>query len=120
MTNLLIDSGPVTASDIARGIPVGLFVTEIGHATLNIDEGRFAVEVLLAREIKDGRMGRSLTGFFLGGDVRSALSGVTHVADNFTTGGARGECLKRGQVVPVGVGSPSIRVEGLTVQISPR
>jgi TldD protein len=119
MTNLYMEDGPIPASDVMHGISSGLFVTDIGHGVLDMRSGRYEIEVRLAYTIENGRPDRPVTGLSLCGEARTALAGVIAVGDDLTMEAARGECLKHGQVVPVGLGSPTLVVKDLTVQIMP-
>ena len=117
MTNLIIENGSSSRDDLLQAIPRGLLIREVGSASLDLDTGRFTLGVLLAEEVHSGRQGPPIAGFSVSGDALLALSGIRAVADDFAMDPARGSCLKRGQLVSVGLGSPSLLMDGLTVHL---
>lgn len=117
MSNLVLLEGGESAASIIGGVRRGLLVTDLAGGELDGSSGRFSVEVLAARRIDDGTPGELLTGLTLSGDARSALAGIRAVGGDLKMSTGRGICVKSGQRVPVGLGSPTILVEGLTVHV---
>jgi predicted Zn-dependent protease len=116
MTNLVLENSSSDRDAILASISNGLLVNALGSGTVDGRTGRFSFDVILAHWIEGGRIGEAVTGLTLSGDAQSALASVRAVGDDFAADAGRGVCLKGGQTVPVGLGSPTVHVDGLCVQ----
>lgn len=116
MTNLVLENSGGDRDAILASISKGLLINALGSGTVDGRTGRFSFDVILAHWIEGGRIGEAVTGLTLSGDAQSALASVRAVGDDFAADAGRGVCLKGGQTVPVGLGSPTVHVDGLCVQ----
>ncbi|NNE46844.1 MAG: TldD/PmbA family protein [Rhodothermales bacterium] len=116
MTNLVLENGGGDRDAILASISKGLLINALGSGTVDVRTGRFSFDVILAHWIEGGRTGEAVTGLTLSGDAQSALASVRAVGDDFAADAGRGICRKGGQTVPVGLGSPTVHVDGLRVQ----
>ena len=115
MTRLLLQPGPVVPEDLISAAGSGLYVTMIGSGRVFPAEDLFSFDVLEARIIENGRLGRSVTGLRLEGRPSEMLRRVLGVGNDFRIDPGRGACEKKGQVVDVSVGMPTILLDRVLV-----
>jgi len=65
--------------------------------------------------IEDGKIGKPVKGATLIGNGPDALKKITMIGNDLALDNGIGTCGKDGQGVPVGVGQPTLRMDGLTV-----
>ena len=65
--------------------------------------------------IENGKITQPVKGATLIGNGPDVLTRVSMVGNNLALDNGVGTCGKQGQSVPVGVGQPSLRIDGLTV-----
>jgi TldD protein len=93
----------------------GLFAVSFGGGQVDITSGKFVFSASEAYRIEDGRVGRPVKGATLIGNGPDALTRVTMVGNDMALDEGVGTCGKDGQSVPVGVGMPTILINGITV-----
>ncbi len=115
MTNTFMLAGSSPPEEIIRSVKRGLYAVHFGGGQVDITNGKF---VFFAREaylIEDGKIGRPVNGATLIGNGPDVLTRVTMVGNDLKLDEGIGVCSKDGQSVPVGVGLPTILINGLTV-----
>ncbi len=115
MTNTYMDTGPHHPDEIIASVKRGLYATSFGGGNVNITNGDFTFSATLAYLIEDGKITRPVKGATLIGNGPKALHKVTMVGNDLELDRGVGVCGKNGQGVPVGVGMPTIRINGVTV-----
>jgi TldD protein len=115
MTNTFMLAGPDDPADIIRSVPRGLYAVNFGGGQVDITSGRFVFSASEAYLIEDGRVTAPVKGATLIGNGPEALTRVTRVGSDLRLDEGIGTCGKDGQSVPVGVGLPTIRIDGMTV-----
>jgi TldD protein len=115
MTNTFMLAGHDDPADIIRGVPRGLYAVNFGGGQVDITSGRFVFSASEAYLIEDGRVTRPVKGATLIGNGPEALTRVSRVGHDLKLDEGVGTCGKDGQSVPVGVGLPTIRIDGMTV-----
>ena len=115
MTNTFMLSGESEPSDIIRSVKRGLYATTFGGGQVDITSGKFVFSASEAYLIEDGQIGTPVKGATLIGNGPDVLMRVTMVGNDMRLDAGVGTCGKDGQSVPVGVGLPTIKIEGLTV-----
>ena len=115
MTNTYLAPGDDDAGDIIRSVKRGLYCAQFGGGQVDISNGNFVFEVSEAYEIQDGRIGRPVKGATLIGVGPEALKNVSMVGSDPMPDPGLGTCGKDGQMVPVGVGLPTLRIDNMTV-----
>ncbi|MET0852242.1 MAG: metalloprotease TldD [Candidatus Rokuibacteriota bacterium] len=115
MTNTFMLAGPDDPADIIRSVPRGLYAVNFGGGQVDITSGRFVFSASEAYLIEDGRVTAPVKGATLIGNGPEALMRVTRVGSDLRLDEGIGTCGKDGQSVPVGVGLPTIRIDGMTV-----
>ena len=98
-----------------RSVPKGLYAVSFGGGQVDITSGKFVFTCTEAYRIEEGRVGAPVKGATLIGNGPDVLTKVSMVGNDLGLDPGVGTCGKNGQGVPVGVGLPTIRVDGLTV-----
>ncbi len=115
MTNTFMLAGQDAPDDIIRSVPNGLYAVAFGGGQVDITSGRFVFSASEAYLIEDGRVTAPVKGATLIGNGPEALTRVARVGHDLALDEGIGTCGKDGQSVPVGVGLPTIRIDGMTV-----
>ncbi len=115
MTNTYMLAGPHTHEEIISSVDKGIYASNFGGGQVDITSGKFVFSASEAYLIENGRLGAPVKGATLIGNGPDVLTRVSMVGDNLELDRGVGVCGKEGQSVPVGVGQPTLRVDGLTV-----
>lgn len=115
MTNTFMLPGDATPEEIIRSVKKGLYAVYFGGGQVDITNGRFVFSASEAYLIEDGKVTRPVKGATLIGNGPEVLKHISMVGNDLSLDEGIGTCGKDGQSVPVGVGLPTVRVDGLTV-----
>jgi TldD protein len=115
MTNTIMRSGTHTPEEIIASVKTGIYARNFGGGQVDITSGKFVFSASEAYLIENGRLAASIKGATLIGNGPDALTRVTMVGNDSRLDPGVGTCGKDGQGVPVGVGQPTLRLDGLTV-----
>jgi TldD protein len=115
MTNTFMLAGEEAPEDIVRSVSRGLYAVAFGGGQVDITSGKFVFSASEAYLIEDGRITAPVKGATLIGSGPDALTRVSRVGHDLALDEGVGTCGKDGQSVPVGVGLPTIRIDGITV-----
>jgi TldD protein len=115
MTNTFMLAGEDDPADILRSVKHGLYAVAFGGGQVDITNGKFVFSASEAYLIEDGRITAPVKGATLIGNGPDALTRVSRVGHDLRLDEGVGTCGKDGQSVPVGVGLPTIRIDGMTV-----
>jgi len=115
MTNTCMLAGDKDPDEIIRSVKKGVYATNFGGGQVDITNGKFVFSMAEAYLIEDGRIGAPIKGATLIGNGPDALTRVSMIGNDLRMDAGIGTCGKDGQSVPVGVGQPTLRIEGLTV-----
>jgi TldD protein len=115
MTNTYMLAGPHDPEEIIRSVPRGLYAVNFGGGQVDITSGKFVFSASEAYLIEDGKVTVPVKGATLIGNGPDVLTRVSMVGNDLELDAGVGSCGKEGQTVPVGVGQPTLRVDGLTV-----
>ncbi|MCY3817233.1 MAG: metalloprotease TldD [Gammaproteobacteria bacterium] len=115
MTNTFMMPGPHDPEEIIRSVKKGVYAKNFGGGQVDITSGKFVFSASEAYRIEDGRLGAPLRDATLIGDGPTVLTRVSMVGSDLALDPGVGVCGKDGQTVPVGVGMPTVRVDGITV-----
>ena len=115
MTNTYMLAGKYDPQEILGSVKKGLYCRNFGGGQVDITSGKFVFSASEAYLIEDGRLTRPVRGATLIGNGPDVLRRVSMVGSDLKLDEGVGTCGKEGQDVPVGVGQPTIRVDGLTV-----
>ena len=115
MTNTYMLPGPHAPEEIVASVAKGVYASNFGGGEVDITSGKFVFSASEAYLIENGRIGAPIKGATLVGDGPSVLRKVSMVGNDLKLDEGVGTCGKEGQSVPVGVGQPTLRIDGLTV-----
>ncbi|MFV2091972.1 MAG: metalloprotease TldD [Hyphomicrobiales bacterium] len=115
MTNTYMLAGTAEPEEIIASVKNGLYAVSFGGGQVDTTNGEFAFSCTEAYKIEDGRIGAPVKGATLIGNGADALTRISMIGNDMALDTGIGTCGKQGQSVPVGVGQPSLRIDGLTV-----
>lgn len=115
MTNTFMLPGDATPEEIIRSVKKGIYAVAFGGGQVDITNGKFVFSASEAYLIEDGKVTRPIKGATLIGNGPDVLTRVSMVGNDLKLDEGIGTCGKDGQSVPVGVGLPTIRIDGITV-----
>jgi TldD protein len=115
MTNTYMLAGQHDPQEILASVKKGLYCKNFGGGQVDITSGKFVFSASEAYLIEDGRLTSPVRGATLIGNGPDVLRRVSMVGNDLMLDEGVGTCGKEGQDVPVGVGQPTLRVDGLTV-----
>ena len=115
MTNTYMLAGDRTKEEIVASVKRGLYATNFGGGQVDITSGKFVFSASEAFWIENGRIQYPVKGATIIGNGPDALTRVSLIGNDLELDTGVGTCGKEGQSVPVGVGQPTLRIDGLTV-----
>ncbi len=115
MTNTFMLAGRHDPREIIESVDKGLYAVNFGGGQVDITSGKFVFSTSEAYLIENGRITRPVRGATLIGNGPDVLTRVTRVGSDIQLDSGVGTCGKEGQSIPVGVGQPTLLVDGLTV-----
>ena len=115
MTNTYMLSGKYDHEELIKSTKKGIYATQFSGGQVDITSGKFVFSASEAFEIINGKIGKPLKGATLIGNGPEILKEVSMVGNNLKLDNGIGTCGKEGQMVPVGVGQPSLKIKKLTV-----
>jgi TldD protein len=115
MTNTVMLSGGHDPAEIIASVKDGLYAANFGGGQVDITSGKFVFSAAEAWKIENGKLAHAVKGATLIGNGPEALTRVSMVGSDMEMDLGVGTCGKDGQSVPVGVGQPTLRIDGLTV-----
>ena len=115
MTNTYMLAGDKTKEEIVASIKRGLYATNFGGGQVDITSGKFVFSASEAFWVENGRIQYPVKGATIIGNGPDALTRVKMIGNDLELDTGVGVCGKDGQSVPVGVGQPTLRIDGLTV-----
>jgi TldD protein len=115
MTNTMMLAGEHDPQEIIASVKKGIYAANFGGGQVDITSGKFVFSMSEAYLIEDGKVTRPIKGATLIGNGPDALTRVSMIGNDLRLDPGVGTCGKDGQSVPVGVGQPTLRIDGLTV-----
>ncbi len=115
MTNTFMLAGEADPEDIIKSVSKGLFAVSFGGGQVDITSGKFVFSASEAYLIEDGKVTRPVKGATIIGNGPDVLTRISMVGNDLKLDDGIGTCGKEGQSVPVGVGQPTLRIDGITV-----
>ena len=115
MTNTYMLGGDKTREEIIASMKRGLYATNFGGGQVDITSGKFVFSASQAFWVENGQIQYPVKGATIIGNGPDALTRVSMIGNDMRLDSGVGTCGKEGQSVPVGVGQPTLRIDGLTV-----
>ena len=115
MTNTYMLNGNRDPAEIIASVDRGLYAVNFGGGQVDITSGKFVFSAAEAWMIENGKLTYPVKGATLIGNGPDVLTRVSMIGNDMALDPGVGVCGKEGQSVPVGVGQPTLRIDGLTV-----
>ena len=115
MTNTYMLGGDKPPEEIIASIKKGLYASNFGGGQVDITSGKFVFSASEAYWVENGKIQYPVKGATIVGNGPDSLTRVTMIGNDMRLDSGVGTCGKEGQSVPVGVGQPTLRIDGLTV-----
>ncbi|MGY8903842.1 MAG: metalloprotease TldD [Burkholderiales bacterium] len=115
MTNTYMLGGDKDPKEIIASIKKGLYASNFGGGQVDITSGKFVFSASEAFWVENGKILYPVKGATLVGNGPDSLTRVSMIGNDMALDSGVGTCGKEGQSVPVGVGQPTLRIDGLTV-----
>jgi TldD protein len=115
MTNTFMLAGQHDPQEIIASVKDGLYAVNFGGGQVDITNGKFVFSASEAYRIENGRVTTPVKGATLIGNGPESLKLISMIGNDLQLDTGVGVCGKDGQSVPVGVGQPTLRIDGLTV-----
>ncbi len=115
MTNTYMLGGDKDPQEIIASIKKGLYATNFGGGQVDITSGKFVFSASQAWWVENGKLLYPVKGATIVGSGPESLKKVSMIGNDLALDSGVGTCGKEGQSVPVGVGQPTLRIDGLTV-----
>jgi TldD protein len=115
MTNTYMTAGDKTPEEIIASVRKGIYAVSFGGGQVDITSGKFVFGCTEAYMIEDGKVTRPIKGAMLIGNGPDAMHRISMIGNDMKLDNGIGMCGKAGQGVPVGVGQPHLRMDGMTV-----
>jgi TldD protein len=115
MTNTYMLPGQSTPEEIIASVDKGIYATNFAGGQVDITSGKFVFSASEAYLIENGKVTKPVKGATLIGNGPDAMSKVSMVGNDLALDKGVGVCGKDGQSVPVGVGQPTLKLDGMTV-----
>ncbi len=115
MTNTYMLAGQEAPEDIIASVKRGLYAVNFGGGQVDITSGKFVFSASEAYLIEDGKITRPVKGATLIGNGPEVMQRISRIGNDLQLDEGVGTCGKEGQSLPVGVGQPTLRIDGITV-----
>src|SRR5690606_16875679 len=115
MTNTYMLAGRDDPRDIIASVKKGLYAVNFGGGQVDITNGKFVFSASEAYMIENGKISYPVKGATLIGNGPDAMTRVSMIGNDMRLDSGVGVCGKEAQSVPVGVGQPTLRLDGVTV-----
>jgi TldD protein len=115
MTNTYMLPGEHTPEEVIASVDKGIYAVNFGGGQVDITSGKFVFSSSEAYLIENGKVTQPVKGATLIGNGPEVMGKVSMVANDLALDTGVGNCGKEGQSVPVGVGQPTLKIDGLTV-----
>ena len=115
MTNTYMLAGHHDPKEILKSVKKGIYASNFGGGQVDITNGKFVFSAAEAYMIENGKVTYPVKGATLIGNGPDALTRVSMIGNDLELDWGIGTCGKEGQSVPVGVGQPTLKIDGLTV-----
>ena len=115
MTNTYMLGGDKDPQEIIASIKKGLYASNFGGGQVDITSGKFVFSASEAYWVENGKILYPVKGATIVGSGPESLKKISMIGNDMKLDSGVGVCGKEGQSVPVGVGQPTLRIEGLTV-----
>ncbi|MFD0915950.1 metalloprotease TldD [Pseudahrensia aquimaris] len=115
MTNTYMLGGDKEPDEIIASVKDGIYAVSFGGGQVDITSGKYVFGCTEAYRIENGKIGAPLKGAMMIGNGPADMKRVSMLGNDMALDTGVGMCGKQGQGVPVGVGQPTTRIDGITI-----
>jgi TldD protein len=115
MTNTYMLAGGREPAEIIASVKNGIYAVNFGGGQVDITSGKYVFQCTEAYRIENGKVGAPLKGAMMIGNGPTDLNRISMIGNDLQLDTGIGTCGKNGQGVPVGVGQPTLRMDGITI-----
>jgi TldD protein len=115
MTNTFMVGGNLDPEDIIASVDRGVYAVNFGGGQVDITSGKYVFSASEAYMIEGGKVTAPIKGATLIGDGPESMKRVSMIGNDMALDAGIGVCGKSGQGVPVGVGQPTLKMDGVTI-----
>lgn len=115
MTNTYMLGGNREPGEIIASVKDGIYAVSFGGGQVDITSGKYVFQCTEAYRIRDGKIGNAIRGAMLIGNGPTDLKRISMIGNDMALDPGIGMCGKHGQLVPVGVGQPTLRIDQIVV-----
>ena len=115
MTHTCMLNGTRDPQELIASVQDGLYAVNFGGGQVDITNGKFVFTATEAFRIENGKVTYPVKGATLIGNGPDALTRVSMIGNDMALDGGVGTCGKEGQSIPVGLGQPTLRIDGMTL-----
>ena len=115
MTNTYMLGGGHEPADIIASVKNGIYAVSFGGGQVDITSGKYVFGCTEAYRIENGKVGAPVKGAMMIGNGPADMKRVRMLGNDMALDPGIGMCGKQGQGVPVGVGQPTTRIDGVTI-----
>jgi len=115
MFAIYVQPGSYPAEEIIASTPYGIYAREFGDGGLDFGAGRFFFNIRQSYLIEKGRLTAPIGSLTVSGQIREILNDIGMVGNDFKYDRGVSYCQKNGQILPVRVGQPTIKINKLFV-----
>ncbi|MCZ4281775.1 metalloprotease TldD [Kiloniella laminariae] len=115
MTNTVMYNGAHDPAEMLKAVKNGIYAVNFGGGQVDITSGKFVFSCTEAYQVRDGIIGQAVKGATLIGNGPDVMQKISMIGNDMEMDEGVGTCGKNGQGVPVGVGQPSLLINGITV-----
>ncbi|KAA3617677.1 MAG: TldD/PmbA family protein [Calditrichaeota bacterium] len=116
MTNTMVLKGTFSQQEILESVKKGLFVTDPGDGTVNTLTGDFTFANVEGFILENGKPTKPFHGIEFSGNVKDTLNNIKMIGDDFRMADVHADCIKENQILPVGFGSPYLKIKNIYVR----
>ena len=115
MTNTYMHGGDMDPAEIIASVKDGIYAVSFGGGQVDITSGKYVFGCTEAYKIENGKIGAPVKGAMMIGNGPADMQRVRMLGNDMALDTGIGMCGKQGQGVPVGVGQPTTRIDGITI-----
>lgn len=115
MRSTFIAAGPHDRDEIISSTKRGIYARQFSNGQVNIGQGDFTFYMKRGYLIEDGKLGHPIKDVNIIGNGPKILEELEMVGNDLVVPSTMSSCGKSGQGVPVSVGSPTLKLRGITV-----
>ncbi len=115
MTNTYMLGGEYESDEILASVKNGIYAVSFGGGQVDITSGKYVFGCTEAYMIENGKIGAPIKVAMMIGNGPADMQRVRMLGNDMALDTGIGMCGKQGQGVPVGVGQPTTRIDGITI-----